>query len=101
MFDSNFFQRLCEIGGYKDINCPVGGEIIMVDLVTLDISCGPDDGRCPGAFSVGCDIETTTSTSTTTTTTTTATTASSSADSKWVSLFLMTASVSIFLVPFV
>ena len=70
----------------------------MVDLVTLEISCGPDDGRCPGAFSVGCDIETTT---TTTTTAATATTASSSSDSKWISLLLMTTSVSIFLVPFV
>lgn len=69
----------------------------MVDLVTLEISCGPDDGRCPGAFSVGCDIETTT----TTTTTAPTTTASSSSDSKWVSLLLMTTSVSIFLVPFV
>ena len=38
----------------------------MVDLITLEISCGLDDGRCPGAFSVGCDIETTTSGSTTT-----------------------------------
>ena len=43
--------------GDEYINCPEG-EIIMVDLVTFGISCGADDGRCPGAFSVGCDTDT-------------------------------------------
>ena len=42
----------------------------MVDLVTYEIFCGLDDGRCPGAFSVGCDIGTTTTTTIETTTTT-------------------------------
>ena len=49
---------LCKVDGYDDISCPNAGEIIMVDLLTYDITCGPDDGRCPGAFSVGCDTQT-------------------------------------------
>ena len=89
----------------------------MVDLVTYDISCGADDGRCPGAFSVGCDLETTTTTTTTTTegqtttttegqTTTTAegqttTTPSSSSNSNWANLFSITTCVSIFLVQLI
>ena len=76
-------------GEDEDINCSEG-EIIMVDLVTFDISCGADDGRCPGAFSVGCDTDTTTTTTTEETTT-------SSSDSIWISSFLITASVSKFL----
>ena len=92
-------------GEDEDINCPEG-EIIMVDLVTFDISCGANDGRCPGAFSVGCDTDTEASTTTTSETTTTnestnpttaETTTTSSSDSIWISLFLITASVSKFL----
>merc|ERR1712110_1257312 len=63
--------KLCKSDGEEDaedVSCPVFGEIIMVNLVTYDITCGPDDGRCPGAFSVGCDTGTTTTTTTTTTT---------------------------------
>ena len=109
-------------GEDEDINCEEG-EIIMVDLVTFAISCGPDDGRCPGAFSVGCDTDTETPTPTTAEATTTnestnpttaeatttnestnpttaeatTTTTSSSSDSIWISLFSITASVWIFL----
>ena len=81
-------------GEDQDIDCEEG-EIIMVDLVTFAISCGPDDGRCPGAFSVGCDTDTETPTPTTAEATTTTT--SSSSDSIWISLFSITASVWIFL----
>ena len=87
----------------------------MVDLVTYDITCGPDDGRCPGAFSVGCDLGATTTTTTTTTaeTTTTAgdtttttedettTTPSSSSNSNWANLLSIITCVSIFLVQLV
>merc|ERR1711892_1331930 len=38
---------------HVDINCP-GEEIVYVNLATQDWYCGPDDGRCPGAFHVGC-----------------------------------------------
>ena len=76
-------------GEDEDINCHEG-EIIMVDLVTFDITCGADDDRCPGAFSVGCDTDTEAPTTAETTTT-------SSSDSIWISLFLITASVSKFL----
>ena len=88
-------SRLCKMDGEdQDIDCEEG-EIIMVDLVTFAISCGPDDGRCPGAFSVGCDTDTETPTPTTAEATTTTT--SSSSDSIWISLFSITASVWIFL----
>ena len=106
---SPFQSRLCKMDGEdQDIDCEEG-EIIMVDLVTFAISCGPDDGRCPGAFSVGCDTDTETPTPTTAEATTTnestnpttaeatTTTTSSSSDSIWISLFSITASVWIFL----
>ena len=92
---SPYQSRLCKMDGEdQDIDCEEG-EIIMVDLVTFAISCGPDDGRCPGAFSVGCDTDTETPTPTTAEATTTTT--SSSSDSIWISLFSITASVWIFL----
>ena len=31
------------------------GEIVYINTVTHDWMCGIDDGRCPGAFQVGCD----------------------------------------------
>jgi len=55
--------RLCDSSlelGYEDITCSNTSEIIYVDLLTYETSCGPDDGRCPGAFKVGCDTDTST-----------------------------------------
>jgi len=34
--------------------CPAG-EIVMINVATQSWSCGADDQRCPGAFSVGCE----------------------------------------------
>merc|ERR1719228_508998 len=34
-------------------------ELVYVNLVTHSWACGPDDGRCPGAFHVGCQDDTT------------------------------------------
>merc|ERR1712156_1090737 len=31
------------------------GEIVYINTVTHDWMCGIDDGRCPGAFQVGCE----------------------------------------------
>ena len=37
------------------ITCDNPDEIVFVNVATQTASCGKDDGRCPGAFSVGCD----------------------------------------------
>merc|ERR1712117_917903 len=64
-------------GSSQTLDCYLG-QIVKVNVVTLEWYCDEDDGRCPGAFNVGCDADpaypTFPSTSTTTTTTTTATT---------------------------
>jgi len=44
---------------HADISCTEPGEIVYVNLATQDWYCGPDDGRCPGAFHVGCQEDTT------------------------------------------
>merc|ERR1711915_306635 len=49
--------------GYKEQWCNETNEIIYVDLAQfpttdVQITCGIDDGRCPGAFHVGGDIVT-------------------------------------------
>merc|ERR1712027_32643 len=63
-------------GSYQTLDCYLG-QIVKVNVVTLEWYCDEDDGRCPGAFNVGCDADpaypTFPSTSTTTTTTTTTT----------------------------
>merc|ERR1712241_1112340 len=41
-------------GTFEHKQCPEG-EIVFVNLVTHDWMCAKDDGRCPGAFQVGCD----------------------------------------------
>ena len=55
--NNNFFCSYCNA---KDsinatITCDNPDEIIFVNVATQTASCGKDDGRCPGAFSVGCD----------------------------------------------
>merc|ERR1711868_190215 len=63
--------------GYEEFNC-TDGQIVHVNLINFRISCGENDGRCPGAFHVGCDQATTTSSSTTSSSPTTSTSGSSS-----------------------
>ena len=47
--------RYCFANGtFEHKQCPEG-EIVYVNVVTHDWMCGMDDGRCPGAFQVGCD----------------------------------------------
>ena len=60
-----------ENGQYETKTCE-DGRIVYVNHASNNDTwlwmCGPDDGRCPGAFHVGCDSYTTTTTTTTTTT---------------------------------
>merc|ERR1711935_1078349 len=63
--------RYCKTGAaddYEEETCGEG-QIVYVDLTDNSWACGDDDGRCPGAFHVGCqdDDYTTTTTATTTT----------------------------------
>ena len=49
------FIRMCFANGtHVQKTCPEG-QIIYINVVTHDWMCGIDDGRCPGAFQVGCD----------------------------------------------
>merc|ERR1711973_972003 len=51
-------------GTYQNYTCDgLEDLIVMVTLRTNRIYCGKDDGRCPGAFHVGCNMVTDTSTS--------------------------------------
>merc|ERR1712212_211607 len=52
--------------GYEEFNCS-DGQIVHVNLINFRISCGENDGRCPGAFHVVCALPTTTTTTTPTT----------------------------------
>ena len=58
-----------ENGKYETKTCE-DGRIVYVNHASNNDTwlwmCGPDDGRCPGAFHVGCDSYTTTTTTTTT-----------------------------------
>jgi len=82
------YARICDNStlGYSEFRCEGYMEIIYVNLETYQLSCGLDDGRCPGALHVGCDHDhdhtnaTSTTTSTTTSTSTTATTTTTSSD---------------------
>merc|ERR1719232_265278 len=65
--------RFCmENGKYETKTCEEG-RIVYVNHASNDDTwlwmCGPDDGRCPGAFHVGCDADSGYTTTTTTTTT--------------------------------
>merc|ERR1712154_358474 len=55
--------------GYEEFNC-YDGQIVHVNLINFRITCGENDGRCPGAFHVGCDQPTTTTTTPPTTSST-------------------------------
>merc|ERR1711973_827135 len=77
-------------GTYQNYTCDgLEDLIVMVNLRTNRIYCGKDDGRCPGAFHVGCNMVTDTPTSssesssqsTTTSDTSTTTTATTSTTS--------------------
>jgi len=62
--------KICKENDYEDFTCDADlDEIVMVDLRTEKIFCGKDDGRCPGAFHVGCNITYPSSSSPTTHTT--------------------------------
>merc|ERR1719154_503195 len=63
--------KYCEANDqFEEISCTNETEIVYVDLTDNSWKCGPDDNRCPGAFHVGCQPDTTTTTTTTTTTAT-------------------------------
>jgi len=47
--------KYCDGGEINTISCLDPDDIVFVNLVTLGWSCQEDDGRCPGAFSVGCE----------------------------------------------
>merc|ERR1712150_255618 len=53
--------------GYQEITCSDPNEIVYVNLALNTWECNVDDGRCPGAFHVGCHSDSTTTTTTTTT----------------------------------
>merc|ERR1712168_550960 len=55
--------------GFDEITCSNPNEIVYVNLAQMSWSCAADDGRCPGAFHVGCETTTTTTTTTNPTTT--------------------------------
>ena len=45
-------------GAHEDISCEEGQIVIVNYAATEDTwlwQCGDDDGRCPGAFQVGCE----------------------------------------------
>ena len=67
-------------GAHEDISCEEG-QIVIVNYAATEESwlwqCGDDDGRCPGAFQVGCEPDDDYPATTTTTTTTTTNGASS------------------------
>merc|ERR1711874_257564 len=60
-------------GGFEQITCTNPSEIVYVNLAMMTWECNVDDGRCPGAFHVGCQSDPTTTTTTTVTSTTTTT----------------------------
>ena len=73
----SLYCSLCDSslpGGYEKITCSNPSEIVYVNLAMMTWECNVDDGRCPGAFHVGCQSDLTTSTTTTTTKTTSSTT---------------------------
>lgn len=88
------YAKVCDFGTYQNFTCN-GQEdlIIMVNLRTNRIYCGKDDGRCPGAFHVGCNIDESSSstTFTTTTATTTTTTGASGATKIFMNFVLLIA----------
>jgi len=47
------FCNSTDLTQHEDITCPEG-EIVFVDMAKHTWSCEEDDGRCPGAFHVGC-----------------------------------------------
>ena len=47
--------RMCFANGTHVQKTCGEGEIVYINTVTHDWMCGIDDGRCPGAFQVGCD----------------------------------------------
>jgi len=58
------YAKVCDFGTYQNYTCDgLEDLIVMVNLRTNRIYCGKDDGRCPGAFHVGCNMATDTSTS--------------------------------------
>ena len=70
-----YFIRYCGADGtHDDITCDDGQIVIVNYAATEDTwlwQCGDDDGRCPGAFQVGCEPDDNYPGTTTTTTTTT------------------------------
>merc|ERR1712179_635544 len=63
------YARLCDGSdegyGYTEYTCEEERKILWVDLATLEITCGNDDGRCPNTnLNVGCEIDTTPTTTT-------------------------------------
>ena len=67
-----YFIRYCGADGtHDDITCDDGQIVIVNYAATEDTwlwQCGDDDGRCPGAFQVGCEPDDDYTTTTTTTT---------------------------------
>ena len=54
-----FKFRFCGAdGSHDDLSCDAG-EIVIVNYAATEHTwkwqCGADDGRCPGAFQVGCE----------------------------------------------
>ena len=69
---STSFIRFCGAdGSHDDITCE-DGQIVIVNYAATEDSwlweCRDDDGRCPGAFQVGCEPDDDYTTTTTTTT---------------------------------
>ena len=52
IIDNRYCNARGEVNETK--TCPAG-EIVMINVATQSWSCGADDQRCPGAFSVGCE----------------------------------------------
>ena len=51
----NYHYRFCyDNGTYTEKTCGEG-EIVYIDIVNDIWMCDIDDGRCPGAFQVGCE----------------------------------------------
>ena len=47
--------RYCFANGtFETKTCPED-QIVFINVATNDWFCGLDDGRCPGAFQVGCE----------------------------------------------
>ena len=49
--------RYCYANGtFETKTCPEE-QIVFINVATNDWFCGLDDGRCPGAFQVGCEAD--------------------------------------------